>query len=278
MSRYGKSQRCSVLPVQLASLDEIVSNRRNRGEKLMSENIETEIVASTSPRTVSTGIPKWESNSKTRVTAGLKKLMKPTLMLKEKDAAEADTRHLVTDILVDVLGYDKYENLTAEFAVKGDWADYGIRIDKQLQAFIEVKRITQKLSASHLKQVESYALKEGVQWAILTNAQVWQAYHVMPVKGQQSEVTLIFEVDILDENLKASLKTDLMFLISKEGLSKGRLSEYLSAQNAVSPKTLRPIFLSDDVLTAIRKEIKKKTKHNVDSKELKLAVKKLLGE
>jgi hypothetical protein len=89
---------------------------------------------------------------------------------------------------------------------------------------------------------------------------------------------LIFEVDILDENLKASLKTDLMFLISKEGLSKGRLSEYLSAQNAVSPKTLRPIFLSDDVLTAIRKEIKKKTKHNVDSKELKLAVKKLLGE
>jgi predicted type IV restriction endonuclease len=244
----------------------------------MSENIETEIVASTSPRTVSTGIPKWKSNSKTRVTAGLKKLMKPTLMLKEKDAAEADTRHLVTDILVDVLGYDKYENLTAEFAVKGDWADYGIRIDKQLQAFIEVKRITQKLSASHLKQVESYALKEGVQWAILTNAQVWQAYHVMPVKGQQSEVTLIFEVDILDENLKASLKTDLMFLISKEGLSKGRLSEYLSAQNAVSPKTLRPIFLSDDVLTAIRKEIKKKTKHNVDSKELKLAVKKLLGE
>jgi predicted type IV restriction endonuclease len=244
----------------------------------MSENIETEIVASTSPRTVSTGIPKWESNSKTRVTAGLKKLMKPTLMLKEKDAAEADTRHLVTDILVDVLGYDKYENLTAEFAVKGDWADYGIRIDKQLQAFIEVKRITQKLSASHLKQVESYALKEGVQWAILTNVQVWQAYHVMPVKGQQSEVTLIFEVDILDENLKASLKTDLMFLISKEGLSKGRLSEYLSAQNAVSPKTLRPIFLSDDVLTAIRKEIKKKTKHNVDSKELKLAVKKLLGE
>ena len=50
-------------------------------------------------------------------------------MLKEKDAAEADTRHLVTDFLVDVLGYDKYENLTAEFNVKGDWADYGIRID-----------------------------------------------------------------------------------------------------------------------------------------------------
>jgi predicted type IV restriction endonuclease len=222
-------------------------------------------------------VPKWEQTAKLRVAAGLKKLAKPTMMLKEKDAVEADTRHLVTDILCDVLGFDKYENLTAEFAVKGDFADYGVRIDKQLQAFIEVKRISQKLSASHLRQVESYALKEGVQWAILTNAQVWQAYHVMPVKGQQSEVTLIFEVDILDENIKPSLKTDLMFLLSLEGLSKGRLADYLSAQNAISPKTLKPILLSNDVLATVRKEIKRKTKHNIDPKELKSAVEKLLG-
>lgn len=239
---------------------------------------ETTVSESVVPKkSVANSIPKWEQAAKARVSAGLKKLAKPTVMLKEKDAAEADTRHLVTDILVEVLGYDKYENLTAEFSVKGDWADYGIRVDKQLEAFIEVKRISQKLSASHLKQVESYALKEGVQWAILTNAQVWQAYHVMPVKGQQSEVTLIFEVDILDENLKPSQKTELMFLISKEGLSKGRLAEYLSAQNAISPKTLKPILLSNDVLATIRKEIKRKTKHNVDPKELKEAVERLLS-
>lgn len=228
-------------------------------------------------KTVTNAMPKWEQAAKARVTTGLKKLTKPTVMLKEKDAVEADTRHLVTDILCDVLGFDKYENLTAEFAVKGDFADYGVRIDKQLTAFIEVKRISQKLSASHLKQVESYALKEGVQWAILTNAQVWQAYQVVPVKGQQSEVTLIFEVDILDESIKSSLKTDLMFLISIEGLSKGRLAEYLSAQNAISPRTLKPILLSNDVLLTIRKEIKRKTKHNVDPKELKQAVERLIG-
>jgi predicted type IV restriction endonuclease len=231
----------------------------------------------TPKKSVAKAVPKWEQAAKARVSAGLKKLTKPTVMLKEKDAAEADTRHLVTDILVDVLGYDKYENLTAEFSVKGDWADYGIRIDKQLEAFIEVKRISQKLSSSHLKQVESYALKEGVQWAILTNAQVWQAYHVMPVKGQQSEVTLIFEVDILDDALKPNQKTDLLFLISKDGLSKGRLAEYLSAQNAISPKTLKPILLSNDVLATIRKEVKRKTKHTVDPKELKQAVERLIS-
>jgi hypothetical protein len=99
----------------------------------------------------------------------------------------------------------------------------------------------------------------------------------MPVKGQQSEVTLIFEIDILDESMKPSQKTDLMFLISKEGLSKGRLAEYLSAQNAISPKTLKPVLTSTDVLATIRKEIKRKTKHNVDPKELKQAVERLLG-
>lgn len=239
--------------------------------------VETEVSAKPVSRGVPSAVPKWESTARTRIAAAIKKLAKPTLLLKEKDALEADTRHLVTDILVDALGYDKYENLTAEFAVRGDFADYGIRIDKQLVAFIEVKRISQKLSASHLRQVESYALKEGVQWAILTNAQVWQVYHVSPGKGQQSEVVLVFEVDILDESVKNSQKADLLFLISREGISRGRLDDYMSAQNAVSPKTLRPILLSEEVLDEIRRQVKKKTKHNVEPKELKAAIQRILA-
>lgn len=134
----------------------------------------------------------------------------------------------------------------------------------------------QELSSRHLSQVESYALKEGVEWAILTNAQVWQVYHAELVKGKQSEVTLVFQVDILDEDTKPSIKTDLLFLISKEGLSKGRLDEFFSAQNAVSSKTLKPILLSDDVLSTVRRVVKRKTKQNVDPKDLKHAIKRIL--
>lgn len=243
-------------------------------ESLPNESVE----ASKTVRPKSASAPKWEAAAKSRISSGLKRLSRPTLMLREKDAAEADTRHLVTDFLVEVLGFDKYENLTAEFNVKGDWADYGIRIEKQLIAFVEVKRITQKLSVTHLRQVESYALKEGVQWAILTNAQVWQVYYVQPIKGQQSEVTLIFEVDTLDESMRPAQKTDLLFLLSREGLTRGLLDDFRSAQNAVSPKTLKPILLSDDVLSAVRKEVRRKTKHLVDEKELKQALSRLLGE
>jgi hypothetical protein len=40
----------------------------------------------------------------------------------------------VTDFLCDGLGYDKYEDLTPEYQVRGEFVDYGIRIDKQLVA------------------------------------------------------------------------------------------------------------------------------------------------
>ena len=41
----------------------------------------------------------------------------------------SDTRLLVTDLLCDGVGYDKYEELTTEYQVKG-FADYGLRIVK----------------------------------------------------------------------------------------------------------------------------------------------------
>jgi hypothetical protein len=224
----------------------------------------------------SSGIPKWEEKARERISTGIRRLAKPTQMLRDKDAAEADTRHLVTDMLVDLLGFNKYEHLTAEFNVKGDWADYGIRIEKQLVAFVEVKRVTQELSPKHLRQVESYALREGVEIAILTNGQVWQAYEVIVKKGQKSEVTLIFEVNLLDDSIKPSHKVDLMLLLSIEGFTKGLLENFIDKKNAVSPKTVVPAILSDAVIDAIRKVFRQKTDYNVDSDDVLLAVKQLL--
>jgi hypothetical protein len=54
-------------------------------------------------------------------------------------ANKGDTRLLVTDFLCDGLGFDKYADLTTEYQVKGEFADYGVRIGRDLVAFIEVK-------------------------------------------------------------------------------------------------------------------------------------------
>lgn len=122
--------------------------------------------------------PKWETAALERVKSAVKKFNKPLADLMTRDANEGDTRLLVTDFLCEGLGYDKYADLTTEYAVRGEFADYGVRIDKELVAFIEVKRIGTKLGIKHLRQVQMYAVNEGVEWMVLTNGAEWHAYHL----------------------------------------------------------------------------------------------------
>ena len=210
-------------------------------------------------------VPKWESDGRERVRSSLRRFSKPLSDLVARDANEGDTRLLVTDMLCDALGYDKYEDLTTEYQVKGEFADYGIRIDKQLVAFIEVKRCTQKLGVKHLRQVQMYAVNEGVEWIILTNGQVWQVYHL--TGGLPVVVDLAFDVDLLGDKTMAQ-KADALFYLSKDALKRRLLDELWRAKAATSPKSLSGILLSDSVVDAVRKELRRQTGYNGDVKEI----------
>lgn len=67
--------------------------------------------------------PKWETDTKERIRAMIRKYQKALAALVERDANEGDTRLLVTDFLEHALGYDKYNNLTTEYLVQGEFAD-----------------------------------------------------------------------------------------------------------------------------------------------------------
>jgi hypothetical protein len=69
-------------------------------------------------------MPKWQKEARERVRAGIRRFNKPMADLVQRDANEGDTRLLVTDFLEHALGYDKYEELTTEYGVKGEFADY----------------------------------------------------------------------------------------------------------------------------------------------------------
>jgi predicted type IV restriction endonuclease len=221
-------------------------------------------------------IPKWEQTARDRISTALKKIGKSIEALKARDAVEADTRLLVTDVLCDMLGFDKYEDLTAEYQVKGEFADYGVRVDKQLVAFVEIKRITQKLNATHLRQVESYALKNGVTWAILTNAQVWQVYNIQSSSGEQAETTLVFEVDLLDTNVKPREKVPSLLAISREGFSKGLIDDAWRQRFVSSPKALKPVILSKSVIEEIRKELWRQQRTKVDAEQIRQSIESML--
>lgn len=209
--------------------------------------------------------PKWESDSREKVRAGIKRFTKPLADMVTRDANEGDTRLLVTDFLCEALGFDKFADLTTEYQVKGEFADYGIRIDKELVAFIEVKRVTTKLGVKHLRQVEMYAVNEGVEWVILTSGVVWQVYHI--TGGLPVVIDLVMLVDILDDTSPAK-KLDQLFYLSRDSLKRRQIDEVWKARKATSPKSLAHVILSESVTTAIRRELRRTTGHQIDEKEL----------
>ncbi|MGG7466213.1 hypothetical protein [Plantibacter sp. YIM 135347] len=212
-------------------------------------------------------LPKWEQSARDEVRASIRKFAKPLQELVSRDANEGDTRLLVTDMLCYGLGYDKFEDLTTEYAVRGEFADYGVRIDKQLVAFIEVKRAAQKLSPKHLRQVETYAVKEGLEWIILTNGQVWQAYHVAAATGQPVATHLAFEVDLLSED-GPTKKAEGLFYLHRDALKRGLIDDLWRRKAATSANALSAVLLSAPVLDAARKEIRRQSGYNPEPDEL----------
>ena len=211
------------------------------------------------------GAPKWETEARDRLKAAIRRYSKPLTDLVARDANEGDTRLLVTDFLCDGLGFDKYADLTTEYQVKGEFADYGVRIDRDLVAFIEVKRVATKLSTRHLRQVEMYAVNEGVEWIILTNGSVWQVYHI--TGGLPVAVDLALEVDLLGEEPPVH-KVNQLFYLSRDSLKKRQIDELWKAKRATSPGSLGQVLISDNVAEAIRKELWRQTGHRVDTPEI----------
>lgn len=210
-------------------------------------------------------LPKWETDVRERLKNALKKYSKPLADLIARDANEGDTRLIVTDFLCDALGYDKYSDLTTEYRVKGEFADFGIRLDQTMFAFIEVKRATTKLNEKHLRQVETYAINEGCEWVVLTNGNHWQLYHI--TASLPMVVDLALQVELLGEDTPAK-KVDHFFYFTKEAFKRNLITAIWEAKRATSPKSLAKILRSDSVIDFLRKEIKKQTNQSVENKDI----------
>jgi hypothetical protein len=210
--------------------------------------------------------PKWTTDAKDRVRAHIRRMTKPMQEMLARDANEGDTRFMVTDFLTDAFGFDKYEDLTTEYQVKGEFADYGIRIDRQLVAFVEVKRISQQLNERHLRQVQMYAVNEGVEWLLLTNGRVWQVWHL--TGGLPVALDLVMEVDILGAGSTPKTVADLLWHLCKDALRRRTIEDVWRARAATAPKKLAEVIMTDNVIAEIRRELRRQTGYNAEPADL----------
>jgi len=210
---------------------------------------------------------KVPDNVKEHMKKEVDKYSKVLRVALEKDINESDTSNIVNDMLGDIFGYNKFFDVTTEYKIRGQYADYVIKINEAIRMIVEVKAIGIKLSPNHLLQAVTYAANEGIEWVVLTNGHVWQLYHVLFVKPIDKQ--LVFSVDLLDENVKPSEKIEHLYLLSKESLTKNILDEYWEEETALGADNIVSVMLSDGVLERIRRDLKQLTGYAITAGELR---------
>lgn len=181
---------------------------------------------------------------------------------------ESDTRLLINQMLQSILGY-KIEDIKTEQKIDGRRADYVLSVKNEDVMVIEAKKIGMALREKQIFQATSYGAHAGIKWALLTNAVVWQLFHIST--GDKIETDLIFTIDFRDGLDDEEARC--FYLISKHGMSRKNLLNNLWRKiSALCYDNIISAILTDEVIAKIRTTLTKQTGYRVADDELRDAI------
>lgn len=190
-----------------------------------------------------------------RLTSAVPKFKKVLEQAKERDVNESDTVTIITDMLEEVFGFDKYSEITREFAIQGTYCDLAIKTGKAVDYLIEVKAIGLNLKDSHLKQAVNYASREGIRWVILSNGIEWQIHRVtLDTKVTSEELC---NINFLEINPKKKEDAELLFLLCKRGIIKDNIDKYYEHKQSFNRYMVGALLTTDIIASVLRREIRK---------------------
>jgi predicted type IV restriction endonuclease len=190
-----------------------------------------------------------------RFKAKIPAIQKIIEQAKNRDINEADTVVIVTDVLTEIFGYDKYTEVTREFAIKNTYCDLAVKMEDKAKFLIEVKAIGLTLQERHYQQALDYASNNGTDWIVLTNSIMWKVYKVRFEKPIKADI--VCEFNIMDIKLKNRTDLDKLFILCKEGLKKNAFEDFTLHSQIVNKSLIGAILLSDSTIDSIKKELKK---------------------
>lgn len=190
-------------------------------------------------------------------------------------ATEEDTRIVINDLLHDVLGYDKYEELKTEFRQKQDRIDYAVALKtsngkkrkREVDFFIEAKASSVELGQKHVDQTQSYCLQHNVPYFFLTNAIEWRLYKVEKArKNEKPSSKLIAEMNF-NETSNLESQAESFYFFSKECYAKDEWEKLSEFQSATTVEDVAAVLLSDKVIKVITKELNQLSDMSIRIKE-----------
>jgi predicted type IV restriction endonuclease len=212
-------------------------------------------------------MPKYVDAAKDRIRKGLRRFAPIIEKAKQAGLNEADTRTIIKTMLDELLGYDKFFDVTAEYSIKGQYADFAVKIEDQIRFFIEAKAVGVELDERHLFQVVGYAANHGHDWTVLTNGDQWRIYRLF--SGPERRTELACAISLTDPDLPLKDKVDALFLLSKEGFKAKALEAYWAKVEALHPKRIAQVLMLPKVLTIIGREVRRKAKSRVSDEQVR---------
>lgn len=212
-------------------------------------------------------MPYIQKKVASRFKTAVPKFQKILKVAKDRDINESDTVEILTDMLDEIFGYDKYIELTSEYCIRGRYCDVAVKIDDKVHFLIEAKAVGIDLKENHLRQAVDYAANHGVQWIILTNGIQWQLYRLRFEKPINYD--LVNSFNFLEINPKSDQGQEQLFLLAKEGLDKDAREEFYEKVQIVNRYVIGNLMLSEPILKVIKRELRKLSDGvKVDMKEV----------
>lgn len=196
---------------------------------------------------------------KDRIAAGLKRYQPILTRARDQDINESDTVTILMDILSDIFGYNKYLEITSEYAIKHTYCDLAVKLDNAPRILIEVKAAGLDLKAQHIKQAVDYGSNSGVDWVVLTNGIQWKVYKIIFAKPIDTE--LVYEFDLSALSAKKPADLEQIYYLTREAMTKSNkvsyLDDYHTQKQLLNKITIGQILLTEPVTDAVRKVLKK---------------------
>ena len=190
-----------------------------------------------------------------RAKGSLRKYQRLLESARTRDVNESDTTVVISDFLAEVLGWDKYSEVTTEFCIRSTFCDLALKVDGRPAFLIEVKSVGTDLKDNHLRQAIDYAANSGIEWVILTNGIQWQAHRLRFEKPIDADE--VFTIDLLDETTRSSALLEKLYLISREAVNASAIAKFWQQKEATSRYVIAQLVLSDSILNTMRRQLRR---------------------
>lgn len=190
-----------------------------------------------------------------RIVSAIPKFQKVLAIAKARDLNESDTVAVITDLLAELFGYEKYLEITSELAIRGTYCDLAVKVNDKIQFLIECKAVGTELKDAHLRQAVGYGANKGIQWVVLTNGSDWHVYRIR--FEQPIAWDLVTSFDLSMGNVKDERFVESVFLVTREGVEKNAREEVYEKIQCVNRFVVGAVIMSDPVIQSIKREMRK---------------------